>query len=214
MRKLFVYLMVFALFPGAVYTQSSKLEKINLTGKHIVTLNIGFINQTSAVVVSQNDVTTKVNLQGSLSYNYWFSNELGIECNAGFLAANVNSNTFSNGLVEQKVSGVVPYLMGVKYAPEKLSISKNIRPYGTVLIGGITGFGTENEVNMFLVKSNTYSESTFALKTGAGADALLGSLVKIGMLADYLYMPDFNKTIGNRKNYSGFNLSFNIGFMF
>jgi hypothetical protein len=52
------------------------------------------------------------------------------------------------------------------------------------------------------------------MKTGVGADALLGSLVKIGMLADYLYMPDFEKTVGSRKNYSGFNLSFNVGFMF
>lgn len=206
--------MVFALFPGAVYSQSSKLEKINLTGKHSVTLNLGFINQTSSVVVSQKDVTTKVNLQGSLSYNYWFSNELSVEGNAGFLAANVNSNTLTNGLVEQKVSGVVPYFMGVKYAPEVLTVSKNIRPYGSVLIGGITGFGTENQVNIMSVKSTTYSESTFAVKTGIGADALIGSLVKIGMLADYLYMPDFEKSIGSRKNYSGYNLSFNLGFMF
>lgn len=210
--------MVFAFFPVAVFSQSlkneHKLEKINLTGTHSVTLNLGFTNQTSSVVVSSNDVSTKLNLQGSLSYNYWFSNELAIEGNAGFIAANVNSNTFNNGIVEQKVSGIVPLFMGVKYAPEVLTVSKNIRPFGTVLVGAITGFGTESEVNLLSVKSSTYTESTFAMKTGVGADALLGSLVKIGMLADYLYMPDFEKTIGSRKNYSGFNLSFNVGFMF
>jgi hypothetical protein len=63
------------------------------------------------------------------------------------------------------------------------------------------------------VSTSTYSYTVFSFKSGIGADALISKYIKLGLILDYLYMPDFEKSVGTRNNYSGINLSFSFGVM-
>ncbi|MBN1632657.1 MAG: outer membrane beta-barrel protein [Ignavibacteria bacterium] len=214
MKKIISLLVIFVLIPVIVFAQNNnvKTEKINLKGNHVIGLNLGLSNQTTNVTVDINNVSTDMNFQASLSYNYWFTNELAIEANAGYLASSVNSNvTIFN--VEQKTAVIAPYYLGAKYSPEALSISDNIRPFVSFLVGGVTGSGTEEKVTLLNVTTEVYTESVFSMKSGIGADALVSKLIKLGLSVDYMYMPDFKRTVGTRKNYSGVNVSFGLGFM-
>jgi|GEM_PF-3404850 len=216
MNKVFlVLLFAILIIPGLIFSQSYNQEnngRINLKGKHSVNLNLGVVDNTSEVTVDINNVSSEMNFQASLSYNYWFTDELAVEANAGFMSSSVNSNVTFSG-VEQKTAVITPYYLGGKYAPGALSVSNNIRPFVSVLLGGVTGSGTEETVSYTAVCTSTYSYTVFSFKTGIGADALISKYIKLGLIVDYLYMPDFEKSVGTRNNYSGINLSFSFGVM-
>jgi hypothetical protein len=216
MHKIFrVLLIAIFLIPGLTLSQSYKQENngnINLKGKHSINLNLGIIDNTSEVTVDINNVSTDMNFQASVSYNYWFSSELAVEANAGFMSSSVNSNVSFNG-VEQTTAVVTPYYIGGKYAPNALSFAGNIRPFASLLLGGVTGTGTEETISYTNVSTSTYSYTVFSFKSGIGADVLISKYIKLGLILDYLYMPDFEKSVGTRNNYSGINLSFSFGVM-
>jgi outer membrane protein W len=208
--------LIFLLIPQIILSQinnSDKTEKINLKGRHSIGLNLGVINQTSAVTVDMLNVSTNLNFQASLSYNYWFTNEIAIEANAGFLNSSVNNNVSIFG-VEQKTALVTPLYLGAKYYPEFTSISGNIRPYIKLLAGSVVGSSTNNYVRYSTVSDSVITQTVFSIKSGIGADALVSKNFRLGLAVDYLYMPDFEKSVGTRKNYSGVNFSFVFGAVF
>ncbi|MCU0373020.1 MAG: outer membrane beta-barrel protein [Ignavibacteria bacterium] len=216
MNKVF-YLLLFAILtiPGLIYSQSYNQVnngKINLKGKHSINLNLGIIDNTSEVTVDINNVSTDMNFQASMSYNYWFTDELAVEANFGYMSSSVNSNVSFSG-VEQKTSVITPYYLGGKYSPCVLSIAENIRPFAFLLLGGVSGSGTEETVNYTNVSTTSFTYTVFSFKSGIGADALINRYIKLGLFFDYLYMPDFEKPVGTRNNYSGINLSFSFGVM-
>jgi len=208
--KIFTITVSFVLFLSVFAFPQNK--KIDLNGKHTIGLNIGLSNQTTNVTVDVPDVSSDMNFQASLAYNYWFSEELSVEANAGYIASSV-STSVSVFNIQQKTSHITPFYFGVKYSPLALKVSENIRPFAAVLAGGVTGSGTDNKINLLSVTTESYTETVFSFKTSIGADGLISDFFKLGMSADYLYMPDFSRSIGTRKNYSGFNLSVNLGFM-
>jgi outer membrane protein W len=213
MKKLFCgFLILLILIPAIALPQQNQPGKIKLKDMHGIGLNFGVINNVFEATVDVNNVSTKMNFQASLSYNYWFSNELAVEINAGFMSASVNSDVTAGG-IEQTAAAVFPYFLGVKYMPEFLAAEDNIRPFALLLLGGVTGTYTENVINYTTVSSSVGSETVFSFRGGIGADALISKLLRFGLTVDYLYMPDFKKSIGTRNNYSGINLSMCFGLM-
>jgi hypothetical protein len=216
MNKVF-FLLLFAILtiPGLIFSQSYNQVnngKINLKGRHSINLNIGIINNTSEVTVDINDVSTDMNFQTSMSYNYWFTDELAAEANFGYMSSSVNSNVSFSG-VEQKTAIITPYYFGGKYSPCLMSIAGNIRPFVFLLLGGVSGSGTEEIVNYTNVSTSSFTYTVFSFRSGMGADAIINRHIKLGLFFDYLFMPDFEKPVETRNNYSGINLSFSIGVM-
>lgn len=208
MKRKIIILLILVLLPSLAISQ----EKINLKGKWDLGLNIGLINNTSEVYIDAGNVSTKINFQASISGMYWFNNEIALHTNIGFMAASVNNSTTALGY-GQKTAAILPFYFGIKLSPDALSVAKNIRPFVTAMIGGVTGTGTDNIINNFAVTTSTYTKSVFSVKGGIGADGLLSKLFRLGIMIDYLYMPDFDKAVGTRKNYSGLDLSLTFGVM-
>jgi outer membrane protein W len=221
-KYLTILVLVFFFIPYIIFSQvnssENNIEKINLKGKHSIGVNLGVINQTSEVTIDIRNISNRMNFQASLSYNYWFTNELAIEANAGYLGSSLNNNIEYGG-VEQKTAAVIPYYLGAKYYPAYFTISGNIRPFVMLLAGAVTGHRTQNIIRFYpydetFVTETAVSETVFSAKSGIGADAFISKSFKLGLTLDYLYMPDFNKSVGTRKNYSGVNLTFGFGVMF
>lgn len=215
MKKYFILLIIaLSLVPCVVFPQkktvSDSTEKLNLMGRHSVGLNLGIINQTSEVAVDVTNTSTNMNFQASVSYNYWLTEEIAFDASVGYLSSSVNSNVSVYG-VEQKTATVTPVFLGAKYYPSVISFSGGIKPYLKLLVGVVFGSITEENVNYTYVSTNTSTQSVISVRSGIGADAFASSHFRIGLDLDYLYMPDFTKPVGTRKNYSGVNLSFSFG---
>lgn len=209
-------LLVFLIIPCIIFSQdnsNSKSKNINLKGWHSIGINLGVIDQTTEVTIDPLNVSNKMNFQASLSYNYWVNNEAAFEANLGFINSTVNNEVTIYG-IEQKTAVVIPYHLGIKYCPEFAAIPGNVRPFGRILVGAVTGSATEERVSYNLVKSSTMSQTVLSTKVGVGADAIIDKYLRFGLSVDYLYMPDFDKSVGTRKNYSGVNFSFVFGAMF
>lgn len=196
-------------FPQIV-SSSGISEKLNLKERHSIGLNLGVINQTSDVAVDMANVSTKMNFQASINYNYFLTDEVTFEANVGYLNSSVNSNV-SVYDIEQKTAMVTPVYIGAKYYPSPLSVNGEFRPYAKLLVGVVFGSITEEKVNYTYNSTNTSTQSVLSTRSGIGADAFVSRYFRIGLDLDYLYMPDFNKPVGTRKNYSGINLSFTFG---
>lgn len=213
-----ILILIFLIIPFLVFSQVNKIEKLNLKGKQSIGVNLGVINQTSGVTIDILGVSNKLNFQGSLSYNYWLTNELALEANAGYLNTSLNKNIEYGG-VEQKTAVVIPYYLGAKYYPAYFTISGNIRPFAMLLAGAVTGHRTQdiyhyNPFTGIFTTETSVSETLFSTKGGVGADVLVDKSFKLGLTLDYLYMSDFHKSVGTRKNYSGINFTFGFGVMF
>ncbi len=207
-RIAYTLALIIMIIPALSFSQS----KVNLKGKYDIGLNIGMIYNTSEVVVDVTNVSTDLNFHGSFSGLYWLNNDLAFHTSIGYMGSSVNSEVAVNGVL-QETSVILPIHFGVKYAPDDLSIAKNIRPYISGMIGVVRGECTENIVNVMSVTSNYYVQGAFSVKSGIGADALIGKYFRLGLMFDYLYMADFEKAVGTRKNYSGFDLYLTFGIM-
>jgi hypothetical protein len=144
-------------------------------------------------------------VSGKLIYNFYPDENIAFHVSVGAMAVEVNAWTF-----HENTSTVIPVMMGMKYYFAQLFPSDFIKPY----ISGSMGilFGTKSSVEIILVEEHT--ESAMGGYAGIGSDIVLGSLVKLHADVGYNLFTDFSEEIGNRKNYSGAEFSFGIGFMF
>jgi len=144
-------------------------------------------------------------LGGKITYNYIFDDEFAIEVSAGLLSSSVTVSA-----LETSTSSIIPIMLGVKYFLISYSNEKPVKPY---LIGA-TGLliGSKTETSVTTVSAST--ETALNLYLGAGADFILGSLVKLNACAGYNLSSEFSEPVGSRKNYSGPEFSFGVGFMF
>jgi hypothetical protein len=144
-------------------------------------------------------------VSGKLRYNFYPDENFAFNVSVGAMAAKVEAWAF-----HEHTSTVVPVMMGMKYYFVQLSQSNPFRPYLFGSMGIL--FGTESSVEILSVEEHT--ESAIGGYAGIGSDIILGSLVKLHADIGYNLFTDFSEEIGGRKNYSGAEFSFGIGFMF
>ncbi len=144
-------------------------------------------------------------LAGKLGYNLFFDERLAIHVSCGIWQTEVRITPFS---VES--STVAPILMGVKYYPFKITQDSSLKPFMLGAAGIVVGSAS----GVRRISSVSHTESAAMVYLGAGSDFVLGSLVKLTAGLGYHFTTDFSEPIGGKKNYSGPEISFGIGFMF
>ena len=144
-------------------------------------------------------------LGGKITYNYLLDDEFAINVSAGLLSSSVTVSA-----TETSTSSIIPIMLGVKYFLISYSNEKPVKPYLTGASGLL--IGSETETSITTISAST--ETALNLYIGAGADFVLGSLVKLNVNAGYNLASDFSEPIGSRKNFSGPEFSFGVGLMF
>jgi len=175
--------------------------------KHSIDLGISYWNNSksgTSIKVPGVHIGTG-GVSGKLRYNFYPDENFAFNVSVGAMAAKVEAWAF-----HEHTSTVVPVMMGMKYYFLQLSQSNPFRPYLSGSMGIL--FGTESSVEILSVKEHT--ESAMGGYAGIGSDIILGSLVKLHADIGYNLFTDFSEEIGGRKNYSGAEFSFGIGFMF
>jgi hypothetical protein len=177
--------------------------------KHGIDLRISFWDHSKGGAnVNLNGLSIDVGtggVSGKLMYNFYSSPELAFTFSVGIMSAKVNVETFSS-----YTSTVSPVMMGLKYFFMKYDTNNALRPYVSGSFGMLVG--TESGVKLPLIGTST--ETTIGASAGFGTDIILGSVLKLNADIGYNLFSDFSEEIGGKKNYSGAEFSFGIGFMF
>ena len=188
---------------------SDSINRSNDYPMHSIDLRISYRNNSrSAVSVGISGVSVDVGtggVSGSVMYNFYPNDRFAFNVSVGAMSTEVKVKTFSN-----YTSTVIPLMMGMKYYFVQLSQSNPFRPYVFGSMGIL--FGTETATGILNV--HTQTETAIGASAGIGSDIILGSLIKLHADISYNLFTDFSEEIGSRKNYSGPEFSFGIGFMF
>jgi hypothetical protein len=192
---------------NSVQGDNSSINKSFNYPKHSIDLGISYWNNSkSGTSVRVPGVTIGTGgVSGKVTYNFYPDENFAFNLSVGAMAARVEAWTF-----HEHTSTVVPVMMGMKYYFVQSSQSNPFRPYLSGSMGIL--FGTESSVEFLSVKEHT--ESAIGGYAGIGSDIILGGLVKLHADIGYNLFTDFSEEIGGRKNYSGAEFSFGIGFMF
>ena len=189
--------------------RSSSINVNNDYPMHSVDLRISFWNNSqSAVSVGFGGVSVDAGtggISGRIMYNYYPNSMYSFNISAGVMNTEVKVQNFST-----YTSTVIPIMMGMKYFFVDSPENNTFRPYISGSIGGL--FGTESATGILNIYS--HNETAIGASAGIGSDIILGSLVKLQADISYNLFTDFSEEIGSRKNYSGPEFSFGIGFMF
>jgi hypothetical protein len=217
------YILLFLLISFLAYAQDDPSSKDSFTGSVSIDLLIGLYNDTNVSIINvTNDLETtnaSTGFMGSLAFQYFFKNFLSFRLSAGALTVSVDSKVstniaaFNQVTVKNEVATVVPVLAGLNFYPLQLSDEKIIMPYIAASIGPYIGIYNRSEVSALSVKEETFVETVFGSRLGAGIDFRIG-FFKLGINANYHFVSEFSKPIGSEKNYSGPEYSFLLGFIF
>ena len=146
---------------------------------------------------------------GKVTYNYFVDDEFAINVSAGVISSSATvSNSYFNSSVNTSI--VMPIMFGLKYYFTKYDETKSIRPY----LSGAGGFLIGSETETGSTKVSVSTETAVNVYFGAGADFILGKLVKLNADIGYNLSSDFSEPIGARQNYGGPEFSVGVGFMF
>jgi hypothetical protein len=212
MKKSFYLFLILTCF----YSQLSFADDLSGEGntadeypKHGVDLRLAFWNHSQGgAVVNLGSLSVDAStggISGKIMYNFYSSPELAFTFSVGLMSADVNVETLST-----YTSTVIPVMMGLKYYFIQLEPNNALRPYLAGSFGALAGY----ESGVSYLSVGTRSETTIGGYAGFGTDIVLGSLVKLHAEVGYNLFSDFTQEIGVRKNYSGPELSFGIGFIF
>jgi hypothetical protein len=191
----------------AVQTSNKAINNIYKYPMHSIDLGISYWNNSktgTSINVPGVDIGTG-GASGKIIYNFYPDEDLAFHVSAGAMAVEVRVRTF-----HEHTSTVLPIMIGMKYYFAQLFQNKFIRPYVSGSMGIL--FGTESSLEILSVEEHT--ESAMGGYAGIGSDIILGSLVKLHTEIGYNLFTDFSEEVGSRKNYSGAEFSFGIGFMF
>ncbi len=144
-------------------------------------------------------------VSGKLMYNFYSNPALAFTFSVGIMSAEVNVETFSS-----YTSTVAPVMMGLKYFFLDYDEYNALRPYLSGSFGML--IGTESGIKFPSI--GTTSETTIGAYAGFGTDIILGSVVKLNADIGYNLFSDFTREVAGKKNYSGAEFSFGLGFMF
>ena len=209
MKKLFLVSLVLLMVYDVVAQDDSNEFSNSKLRTHSIDLRISYVNHNrSAVQVKTGPVSVDVGtggISGKIIYNYYPNYDYSFFFGIGGMTSKVSVDNIS-----ESASTIGSIVVGMKYFPIKSLQDETFRPY---LAGGMQMLiGTESSVEILNVESHT--ESAMGIYGAIGSEFLISSRIKFLTEMGYNLVTDFTVEIGNKKNYSGFEFAFGLGFMF
>jgi outer membrane protein W len=177
---------------------------VHLTGRHMISVSVGFMDHTSSgVSVTFGGVS--VNSGGTVwvGYGHWFEPDWALLAETGVVSSQVEVSATGT-----ETAMLFPILFGLRYQPENWALGEKVRPYLGVSAGPYFGFQT---VAGWSVEVGT--QTAIGGRFSGGLDVVLGRHVSLGTAVQYHAVTDFDRPIGSRDNYSGFEFSLRLGIL-
>lgn len=196
---------------GVIFALSITLSTVNadtnFKSRHVICVSGGMkLNSSTSTTVSTEKISTETAMIGSIGYEFLFDEYWSINLSLGIFSA--ESNVSFTGISNISITN---FLVGVRYYPDFLRVGSVGRSYAGLNIGGFVGSGSQQTIGPIYVGVGSVSENRFGGQFSVGMDFTLSTWLKIGPMISYYFMSDFEKLIGQSKNYSGPALSLNFG---
>ncbi len=166
-------------------------------------------NQYASTVLDRNSFE---NVNFSIGINHWTSENSAMTFSIA--ASEVNTGYYYNdfGVLGTK-SSLVPIFWGTRLYMTDMNGVMPIKPYIALSGGPVIGINNYKDYgDVVYFEDDVYL--TFGGYVGGGVDVMFGSKTSIGFQAGYNFYADFDRQIGDRKNFSGAEIGLSLGFLF
>lgn len=201
------------LIAAATTAAAERPDSRHLEGCHALAVHAGLLNRSGYEAdVSPGSVVSKVRVTGplgSVSYSYWAAESWRVGVDAGVLGAETGTSV-GIGEVTSESAVVVPLLFTAAWYPTSLAIGRSTRPFGSIAVGPYVGSATNTRAGT-TVGAETVTETVGGVRARIGLDAFFGRRGRAGICAGYHLVSDFDRLIGDGRDYSGPELSAAIG---
>jgi hypothetical protein len=147
----------------------------------------------------------------SFRYAYWVREHISVGMQVSSVGLEIETNVGTEVRSQVLALGSV-MLEARRYLASKPPRSA-VRPYLSGAVGAYIGDSDETTVGTTVIVESG-SQGAFAGQVGGGIDVPLGRHVLVGAKAAYNLVSDFERPIGGRSNFSGFEMSVGINWIF
>lgn len=190
----------------------------SLAGRHRLEFRVGYWDsgrQPKLPLYTYSEDKTRVeDLFGAFSYSYWSYDQLAADITfRGLVAEAISIETASGGTESAVV--IASAMFGVRFYPIS-SARTPLRPYLAAGIGPYLGVESfeENDHHGDRIANTTKTLGSFGGFLGGGLDIQMGRYLMLSVGVGYNLMADFQETLGFDDNYSGFEVSTGLSFLF
>jgi len=185
-------------------TTTVERDVVHLTGRHMIGLSMGVMDH-MASIVSVTVGGVSVNSQGAfwVGYSHWFEPDWALLAETGVISSQVSVSGAGT-----ETAALFPILFGLRYQPEDWALGEKVRPY----LGGAAGpyFGFQTLTGLSV---DVGVQTAVGGRLGAGFDVIPNRYISLGAVLRYHAVTDFDRVIGSRDNYSGFEFSLRFGIL-
>jgi hypothetical protein len=147
----------------------------------------------------------------SFRYAYWVREDVSVGMQISALGMNIE--TVIGSQVSSEVIALGSVMLEVRRYLASNPPRSPVRPFVSGAIGALIG-STDGTTTGPGVIVESGSQGAFAGQIGGGIDVPLGRHVLVGAKAAYNLFSDFERPIGGRTNFSGFEMSVGINVLF
>jgi hypothetical protein len=184
-----------------------------VAGRHRLDLRFGMFEPSagsSATVVAGESVS----FLGGVRYTYFLAENLALTIGAHSLAATSGTAVGAGG-VNVGDSAVVAIPLGLRFSPLPGDLRRHtVKPYIDVSLGPVIGAASGTSVSGRGTYAGESVETQIGGLVGGGVDFHLSRGFSLGVSAGYLWMDSFSQPVGGRKDYGGWELALNVGWLF
>jgi hypothetical protein len=186
-----------------------------LRGRHRIDLHLGYWGtQPDNFVDGSGLINTTVgtwDVLGGLGYSRWLREDLSLGVNIMGLGGEA-STSIGTGVSTQSFSLASILIHAKKYLPES-TLRSNIRPFLTMGAGVFIGTIAETSIGPTIDVNVGETMGAFGGQIGGGVDLPMGRFFIMGSKVAYNIVSDFDKPVGDRDNFSGFEFTMSLGLM-
>jgi len=193
---------------------------ITLGGRSRVELSLGWwsagpkTGYTGDGNIGDGIISTRVNSWNiifGLGYARWIREDLAIGLNLSVLGGEVTTDIGSD--IYAQTMGLVSLMInGRKYLPAS-TLRSAVRPYLSLGVGTYIGSVTESTVGS-QITANVGTMGAVVGQAGGGLDIQVSRHFMIGTKMAYNIASDFDEPLAGKRNYSGFEFSVGMNFLF
>jgi hypothetical protein len=156
--------------------------------------------------------TSIENMTFSLGFNHWIEENVAFNLSISVIDSENRTGIDEFGVYDYNYA-VVPIMAGFRFYPNQSRNHSNFRPFISMAMGPVirssnydyVGHGAYNE---------TYTETVFGGKVGAGVDIIMGKHMLLGFDGSYNHYSDFDSQFGLENVYNGPEFGIRFGFVF
>jgi hypothetical protein len=185
-----------------------------VTGRNRLDLRLGMWNVSGPLASGITTGSDVLDLVAGLRYTRYLREDLAVAVDVKSFAVSTGESVGAAGIFSGS-QAIVAIPLEVRFNPlSGVLHTRSVKPYLAAGVGPVIGASEGSSIGAGGIHTGSRTEATVGGPVGVGVDFHLSRHFTLGVNGGYIWMADFSQPIGGRDNYSGFELSLSIGWLF